>query len=317
MTENTPETVEPPVLPPVGMPAAETAMPPPESPADAPPDRRLGVLGALCAVGFAALAVGLIWLWVDPPYAVPPGLSAEIVRLRQDVDNLQARLTRLEKQPAQPESAPVDLAPLTARVAALEARHPPAPVDLGPLESKVAQLAARPVGDPALTARVEALSARVEALSGHVDSTDTAIRQRQDATEGRLAPLEHDAGQITALADRSARIARIQAAQAALDGGLQLGDIPGAPAALSRYATVAPPTEAGLRLAFPPVANAALAASRPSEDGKPFLDRVWARVQDLVTLRQGDRVILGDPAAGVLARARAALNAGDLAAAKL
>jgi hypothetical protein len=31
-----------------------------------------------------------------------------------------------------------------------------------------------------------------------------------------------------------------------------------------------------------------------------------------VTVREGDRVIVGDPAAGVVARARQALNAGDL-----
>ena len=31
-----------------------------------------------------------------------------------------------------------------------------------------------------------------------------------------------------------------------------------------------------------------------------------------MTVRQGDRVLLGDPAAGVLARARTALDAGDL-----
>jgi hypothetical protein len=58
-----------------------------------------------------------------------------------------------------------------------------------------------------------------------------------------------------------------------------------------------------------------MAASQPVVSDKPFLDRAWARAQDLVTLRQGDHVILGDPAAGVLARARASLDAGDLAGA--
>ena len=48
---------------------------------------------------------------------------------------------------------------------------------------------------------------------------------------------------------------------------------------------------------------------------KPFLGRVLARAEDLVTVRQGDRVVVGDPAAGVLARARRALDAGDLAGA--
>ena len=48
---------------------------------------------------------------------------------------------------------------------------------------------------------------------------------------------------------------------------------------------------------------------------EPLLARIWARAQDLVTVRQGDRVLLGDPAAGVLGRARTALDAGDLAGA--
>ncbi len=43
-----------------------------------------------------------------------------------------------------------------------------------------------------------------------------------------------------------------------------------------------------------------------------MLDRLWTRAQMLVMLREGDRVIVGDPAAGVIARAREALLAGDL-----
>jgi len=43
--------------------------------------------------------------------------------------------------------------------------------------------------------------------------------------------------------------------------------------------------------------------------------RLWVQAQGLVTVRQGDRVLIGDPAAGVLAHARADLEAGDLAAA--
>ena len=46
-----------------------------------------------------------------------------------------------------------------------------------------------------------------------------------------------------------------------------------------------------------------------------MLDRLWARTQALVTVREGDRVIVGDPASGVLATAQARLDAGDLAGA--
>jgi hypothetical protein len=88
--------------------------------------------------------------------------------------------------------------------------------------------------------------------------------------------------------------------------------LPNAPPALAKFASTKPPTEAELRLSFPAAAQAAQKASQPNTEGKPFLDRIWTRAQDLVTVRDGDRVIVGDPAAGVIARARQALNAGDL-----
>ena len=117
---------------------------------------------------------------------------------------------------------------------------------------------------------------------------------------------------LAATSGRTSRLARLQAAGAALAAGRPLGALPDAPPALARFATTAPPTEASLRLAFPAAAQAALAASRPDTAGKPFLDRLWTRTQALVTVRQGDKVIVGDPAGGVLAAARARLDAGDL-----
>jgi len=91
--------------------------------------------------------------------------------------------------------------------------------------------------------------------------------------------------------------------------------LPGAPPAVVRFAAVNPPTLPGLRLAFPAAERAAREASQPDTEGKPFMERVWNRTQELVTVRQGDKVLVGDSAAGALARARVALDAGDLAAA--
>jgi hypothetical protein len=291
--------------------------PPPGAPAKSPatPARQRDLLPVLYLAGFVVLAAAILWLWQNPSIVPPPPPSHEVEVLRQQVAGLETRLTRLEQRPAPAIPAPPDLAPLIARITALENRKPPAPVDLGPLEAAVTALERRPAVDPALAARMDALAGRQDALTARVDSADAMILRRQDATDGRLGPLEHDAGQITALADRAARIARIQAAQAALDSGMKLGDLPGAPPALARYAAAPAPTVAALRLSFPAAAAAATAASQPVVSDKPFLDRAWARAQDLVTLRQGDHVILGDPAAGVLARARASLDAGDLAGA--
>jgi hypothetical protein len=316
MTEKTPEPAKTEAVKPKPAPApVKRELPPPgaaTAPDAAAPAKKRDVVPALYLLGFVVLAAAIVWLWQNPPIVAPPPPPPEIAVLQGQVRALETKVARLEQRPA---SASTDLAPLTARVAALEARKPPPTVDLAPIEAAIADLEKRPVGDPALAARVDALAGRQDALTARVDAAEAALGHRQDAVDARLAPLEKNAGQITALADRSARIARIQAAQAALDSGLKLGDLPGAPAALARYATAAPPTEASLRLAFPAVANAAVAASKPTVDNKPFLDRAWARAQDLVTLRQGDHVILGDPAAGVLARARAALDAGDLAGA--
>jgi hypothetical protein len=205
--------------------------------------------------------------------------------------------------------------PLDQRVQAIEARvavleHRPAPVvaghpasataigtppDLGPLEARIAALEQRP---PAA------------AIPGANDN----FAPRLTADEARLATLEKSAGVPAQLADRANRIARIQSALVALSAGQPLGELPGASPALARYATTAPPTEAALRLAFPAAAQAALAADHPAA-GEPFLERVWAEAQDLITIRRGDHVLVGDPAAGVLARAQSALDAGDLAGA--
>jgi hypothetical protein len=333
MTEKTPEPAKTEAGKPKATTAARALPPPVTDPPDAPsPAGKRDLVPVLYLAGFVVLAAAIIWLWQNPPVAPPPpppGPSPEVAQLRDQLTAVESRLTRLEQRPAPAAPPPPDLAPLTARVAALEARKPPPPVDLAPIEASIADLEKKPPGDPSLGPRVEALSGRVDALatkadalttredalSGRVEATDGALGKRLDAVEARLAPLEKNAGQITTLADRSARIARIQAAQAALDSGIKLGDLPGAPPALAHYAGAPPPTEASLRLSFPAAAQAALAASKPNVDDKPFLDRAWAKAQDLVTLRQGDHVIVGDPAAGVLARARADLDAGDLAGA--
>ena len=155
----------------------------------------------------------------------------------------------------------------------------------------------------------------MDALSGRDQGADSDLGRRLDSDEARLAALERATAQMAATAQQAARLARIEAAEAALAAGQPLGDLPNAPPAVARFAAANPPTEASLRLAFPPAERAALAASQSGHGGKPFLARVLARAEDLVTVRQGDRVLFGDPAAGVLARARTALDAGDLAGA--
>lgn len=273
------EPTAPPPEPADGLSAAPTKQP-------ATPRRLLPWLNG---AGFLILAAGLFWVWQHP--AVAPPATDHTDALAHQLAALETRVTRLEQRPLP--QAP-DLGPLTARLSALEQRPVPqggvpAPApDLAPLERRVAALEQRqPPNLAPLEARIADLSHRLE-----VDETRLAASEK--ATR---------------------RIPLVQAAALALAAGQKLGDLPGAPPALARFADAVPPTEGALRLAFPPAAREALAAAHPAAEGKPLLTRLWAEAQDLVTVRQGDRVLIGDPAAGVLAHARAALEAGDVSAA--
>lgn len=283
----------------------------PELPSDAPPPPasppRRNMVPWFYGFGFVVLAVAMVFLWQNPAVPPAPAQSDDVQALARQIQTLESRLGRLEQRPA----GASDVAPLTARIDALEKRSPS---DTGPLAARVAVLEQKAGGDVQIAGRVDALAGRLDALAGREQAGETELTRRIDAVAARVVALEQTAGQISGLADRAGRLARLQAAEAALAAGQPLGEIPGAPSALARFAAAKPPTEAMLRLTYPAAERAALAASRPDTDGKPFLDRVLARAQDLVTIRQGDHVILGDPAAGILARAHTALTAGDLPA---
>ena len=338
----------PPAAAPTAPPAEPSAGPRQPRPVDRKPDRKLALLGAL-AILLLAVAQGALWYRVLLQPTEPAAFDARVnapAALGARLNAIDARLTRLEQRPA-PQTP--DLAPLQARVAALEQRPQPqaasqptpaitasSPSNTSPTSSSSPAPAATPAPSPNPSAAsnpnpapaasptpkpldLAPLEARIAALeqkpSPALAPIDTGVAQRVTADEARLAALEKPSQTPGQLADRTSRIARIQAAFIALSVGRPLGEIPDAPPALTRYATVAPPTEAALRLVFPAAAQAALAAAHPAPADQPVLKRLWAQAQDLVTVRQGDHVLLGDPAAGVLARAQTALDAGDLAAA--
>ncbi len=277
---------------PIALPPPEPEPPHEPPPASPPPQRHL--LPWLTGAGFLILAIAIVWVWQNP--AIPPPPPAQDAALAQQVAALQARVAQLEQRPQQ--QSP-NLAALEARVAALEQRPPASTPDLSQLTGRVDALERRQSPDLA-------------PIESRIASLEDAGRKALSDMQQRLS---QDNQRLAAVAKTASLTARVSAARQALDAGHKLGDVAGAPPALARYADVDPPTEASLRLAFPAAEQAALAASRPSTDGKPLLARLWARAQDLVTIRQGDRVIVGDPAAGLLARAQEALDAGDLAGA--
>jgi len=189
-----------------------------------------------------------------------------------------------------------------ARIAALEntvrnlqqrAAQPAASVDLRPVEQRLNALEQRPAAAPAA-------------------DNSAALADKLQALEKRLAQSE---AATRAAADRAAQAQRMQAAAVALEAGQKLGPLAAAHPSLSRFADTAPPTLAALRLAFPEAARAAASASHPDNSGLPVLERMWQKVESLVTLRQGDKVLIGPPAATVLAASQGRLDAGDLAGA--
>jgi hypothetical protein len=327
---------------------AEHVEPAPAAVAD-PPRRGGGtaiVLSVLALLG----AAGSIGWQVKQQMAPPPGDST-VATLQQAVQGLTDRVVALEKRPAATPAAaatPPDLGPLEQRVAALEQRPAAAAPSAGtPAAAPTgpdAQTTAR-IGDvasqlDALSKRVDTLSGQVngltaqaksaddttanqlgavsqnvQALASRVQSDDAALSGRVDGLGTRVAAVEQTTAHINALAAQGARAAQLQAAAEALQAGRKLGDVPGAPPALARYAQTPPPTEAQLRLAFPAVASAAEAAGTPVGQDPSFGQRIWANVERAITIRQGDEVIVGDPAVGVVTRARRSLDAGDLAGA--
>lgn len=150
------------------------------------------------------------------------------------------------------------------------------------------------------------------AKAGSNQAALKALSDRLKQQETALGEVRADVQKVASSAAKAGRVARVGAALASLGAGRPVGNLPDAPPAVARFASKAPPTVEELRAQFPDVAKAVLAASQPTA-GKKFLDRLWTNAQDLVTVRQGDKVLVGDPAAGLLARAQDDLNHNDLA----
>jgi hypothetical protein len=252
--------------------------------------------------------------------AAPPGDTAPsaapdaVAGLAKRLDDLSATVAALsakqDSSPAEPpKSTEAGPPPPGPDVAALVAQQQEADskIDHGLAQQKAA---------------LETLDQRLAKLEQAAGQDQpTAQTQSQDAAalaalNARLGRLEQGQGQDQAKDSGAAKDAtlaiKLEAAQAALLAGQPLGALPNAPPALSRFATTPPPTEAGLRAAFPQAAAAALAASRPDTAQQSFFQRALARIQQTVTVRRGDHVIVGDPAAGVLARAQDDVSNGDL-----
>jgi hypothetical protein len=303
--------------------------------------RRGGTPLLLTLVLFAALGGGLYYVWTNPQSPGADAALGDLARkvqaqgqaeaeltsqvqsaadaINQQIQALQARVDKLEKAPPPPPAPEATTAPATQSDTTDISRR------LDELTAQVQALAARPAPEPAPVAapqdpqQVADLTAKIAQLEAAqktaLDQIASQQKQSLDAIGGRIDKLEQGAGKVETEADRAARLAMVQQASAALMAGTPLGPLPGAPESLTRFATAAPPTETGLRAAFPAVAEQARAASRPEAVKTTLWDRALARIEQSVTVRRGEHVIVGDPAAGVLAAAQDQLNNGNLAGA--
>ncbi|WP_439599097.1 hypothetical protein [Falsiroseomonas sp.] len=233
-----------------------------------------------------------------------PRSALETLAPRAAVDALGQRLDGL----AQRAEAAIrqEEARATASSARIEGVARELATRLGTAEQGQAQAAAR-IGtvESQLTARIAAL--------------ESALAERRSeiaAQAARIQELEGQAQRLAALEGRAGRLATLDQLRAALEAGRPLGGalstLRDPPAALTRFAEAAPPTEPALRLSFEEAARAARAASDPARQGQGVLDSAVSRLSGLVTVRRGEEVLWGDAAAAEIEKSRRALEAGDL-----
>ena len=274
---------------PDGVPGAAPAAPPPAT--DTPPEpRRASLVPLLVLLDLVLVALAVGYVWRFPPTVTEARLAA-----------LEERVTALAARPSPPSSPS---SPPSAEIAALATRLQGDESRLDALAKQQAALAAAAENQPAPPAAPPAPDI-------------TALLARLHEDEARLDALTESSGamsrQVAGVVDRTTRLARLQAAGDALAAGRPLGDLPGAPPALARFAATPPPTLATLRAAFPAAAAAARAAAAP-----PSLvptSRLMDWIGAVMTIRRGDQVLVGDTLATRLAAARAALAGDDLAGA--
>ena len=290
----------------------------------------------LYGLGFVILAAAIYYTWQNPrkpddTAAVAsaihtieqhlPETDARLTRLEQHLSDTDGRLARLEQRPTQ------DVGKITSRLDALESRladQVQFASRLDTVSGRIESLAARDqTGFDATKQRIDTLDdatkRRIDALTDltkqRIDGLTDSTKQRIDGLTTRVSGAETNTEALEAINKRLTRLARLQEASLSLASGRPIGDVPGAPEAIARYARIAPPTEARLRLSFPSAEQAALAAPSPEVSAAPFVDRVWDRAQGLVTVRKGDDVVVGNTSATIIGHAQLALEAGDLAGA--
>jgi len=251
--------------------------------------------------------------------------NAAVETARRDLtarlDDLEKRLRALSATATEkPTGSDPAVAELRSRVEALESRPAAAPP------------AGTPAAPPAMPAgeadkEIAVLRAEITTLHTALQALDQSVTGQREQTKALGDALgARNAGEQKALvaARASAVIGVAARLSAALDSGLPFaadltllaplaqGDakLTEVAAALQPYAQAGVPSRAALAASFPAVAKAALADDVADDS---FGERLLGKVRSIVSLRRVGDDVPGDSAEAKLARAEAALDAGDLA----
>ncbi|MBK1837543.1 hypothetical protein JHL17_08970 [Azospirillum sp. YIM B02556] len=290
--------------------------------------------GFATALSVVALLVGAAALsapWWGPalpgwPAPAAPAASSAAApadpALRAQIQQLVDRVGKLEQRPAAggatngagDGTATVDLSALTQRIDALEKR-PAATPDTGVADAQKAladRLAALEQKVTAAAGNAQAaqqLKGEVDSLKQQVTSVNQAVNERQDAATAAQA-LVLAAGQLRASLSGGQPFQQDLQAVRALNiadaGVTQPLD------AVASYAAKGIPTRAQLTDRFQPLAGEIVRAEIRGE-GNSWIDSAVGKLSTLVTVRREGGGVVGTTADAVVARAEAALDAGNLA----
>jgi uroporphyrinogen-III synthase len=252
--------------------------------------------------------------------------NAAVETARRDltarVDDLEKRLRALSATAAEkPTGSDPAVAELRNRVEVLEGR----PVAAPPPGTPAAPPAAMPAGEA--DKEIAVLRAEITTLHTALQALDQSVTGQREQTKalGEAMGTRNAGEQKALVAARASAVIGVAARlSAALDSGLPFaadlnllapltqGDakLTEVAAALQPYAQAGVASRAALAASFPAVAKAALADDVADDS---FGERLLGKVRSIVSLRRVGDDVPGDSAEAKLARAEAALDAGDLA----
>jgi hypothetical protein len=352
--EPAPETAEPAdavaeppsafVPPPAEEPAPRTVVAP----------GRSGLVPAVLASALVALLISASapW-WTRAAGLAPAGAPVEDGDAGARVEQLERRIADLESRPVPAASGDAELTQRVQQLEQLNEQlrgeldrlaSAAAAVTPGTASPELGQRLEAVSGEIAgLREEIEAVRResaqaigpeRIAALSNRIEENAAELRAMQGDLS-RLVELPRrvqDLGKtIEAASGQTQHTAFILAAgqlEAALDSGQPYGselgavrrlaaddaELPALLAQLEQHADEGVPSMAELRIRFGDTALAIAQAAQADADGD-WMDRAWARLRSVVTVRPVGGDVAGDSPEARVARAEARLNDGDLASA--